>query len=435
MRVIQRLLLAAVAVAMATPGARAADPMPAEVISQPSSQADQSPEPPVESKKPPKPPGMLIRSDTINLVGWAAMLFDYTWVSQDQANIRQVGVQEDQFEWRADRLILMGTLFNKKARPWSFQAGFEIRGLDGHEDNNWSFYDYWVSIPVGPLGDLQVGKGKEPFSYELVGDSAALTSVERILGPFLASPTTGRSTGFRLNKMFPGGRSTMSLGAFNNWYETEGLAFGDSGWDYNARLTALPVWGLDGHRYLHVGAAWRHAGAKDGTLRYKGRPESHVIDYFVDTGDIPASHADSWAAELLWNERAVSVTAEYITSHVSSVEANNPIFDGWYVAAAWAVTGENRPYDKRVGYAHRIVPKRRWGAVELMARYAVVDTTDQAIDGGNMIKWFAGVNWYPSGRWRVNLGYGEGTLDKGGVKGRLHQTLARLQYIFPGAHK
>jgi phosphate-selective porin len=70
-----------------------------------------------------------------------------------------------------------------------------------------------------------------------------------------------------------------------------------------------------------------------------------------------------------------------------------------------------------------------------MARYAVVDTNDQAIDGGHMIKWFTGVNWYPSGRWRVNLGYGEGTLDKGGVNGKLHQTLARVQYIFPGAHK
>jgi len=271
MRVIQRLLLAAVAVAMATPGARAADPMPAEVLGPPLSQADQSPEPPVESKKPPKPPGMLIRSDTINLIGWAAMLFDYTWVSQDQTNIDQIGAQEDQFEWRADRLILMGTLFNKKARPWSFQAGFEIRGLDGNDDNNWSFYGYWVSIPVGPLGDLQVGKGKAPFSYELIGDSAALPWAERILGPFLASPTTGRSTGFRLNKMFPGGRSTMSLGAFNNWYETEGLAFGDSGWDYNARLTALPVWGPDGHRYLHVGAASSGCSTGGWTSRLRQR--------------------------------------------------------------------------------------------------------------------------------------------------------------------
>ena len=104
-----------------------------------------------------------------------------------------MGVQDDAFEFRADRLSLTGTLFNNRARPWGYLVAFEYRGLDGNPDNDFSFYDYAIKIPAGPLGPLSIGKMKETFSYELVGDSAFLPHLERIMSPLLHIPLSGRA--------------------------------------------------------------------------------------------------------------------------------------------------------------------------------------------------------------------------------------------------
>ena len=66
---------------------------------------------------------------------------------------------------------------------------------------------------------------------------------------------------------------------------------------------------------------------------------------------------------------------------MDSAETGDPQFRGWYVTGAWVVTGEHRPYDRKVGYARRVIPKGRWGAVELIARYGLVDVTDKGVDG------------------------------------------------------
>ena len=361
----------------------------------------------------------------------AAPIFDYTWFSQDQDSVDQVGVQEDTHDWRSARVQMRGTLFNNRSHPWKFLVSFEYRGFDTDPDNNWSWTDVSLTMPAGPLGELTVGKIKESFAYEMVGDAANLPHLERLLSPFF----TSRSIGLRLNKTLFDQRATLAFGAFNDWFVKD-LAYDDSGWDVTGRVTAVPIWSDSGRRYLHVGGAWRYVGADEGLVRYRGRPESNVSDYFVDatlavdTKGIPASHANHWGAEALWSEGPVSVLAEYNDARVSSVEASDPHFDGWYATASWVVTGERRPYDRNVGYARRVLPAHRWGALELIGRYGIVDTVDQDIDGGYMTKWFTAVNWWATRRWRFSLGYGQATLDKEGITGKTDQTLARVQWIY-----
>jgi len=56
-----------------------------------------------------------------------------------------------------------------------------------------------------------------------------------------------------------------------------------------------------------------------------------------------------------------SLTAEYDEAHVASPETGDPQFRGYYVTGAWVVTGEHRPYDRKVGYARRVMPAGNWG--------------------------------------------------------------------------
>ena len=54
-----------------------------------------------------------------------------------------------------------------------------------------------------------------------------------------------------------------------------------------------------------------------------------------------------------------------------------------------------------------------------------------AVRGGSMEKWYAGVNWWATRRWKMSVGYGDIELDRFGVVGLTKQTLLRFQWIGP----
>ncbi len=72
----------------------------------------------------------------------------------------QVGVQENAAQWRSGRIQARGTLFNNRARPWKFLVSFEYRGFDSDPDQTWSWTDWSLTIPAGPVGDVTVGKNQ-----------------------------------------------------------------------------------------------------------------------------------------------------------------------------------------------------------------------------------------------------------------------------------
>ena len=390
-----------------------------------------------EDVLPPPAPGYepavpeLVKEDLEVKSRWFTMhlglvpIFDYTWFTQDQASVDQVGVQDDEFDIRSARIMARGTIFAHSTHAPRYLVAFEYRGFDSDPNQTWNFTDIALTFPLGKLGDLTAGKTKESFAYEMVGDAANLPHVERLMSPFFVS----RNWGLRWNRTAAAERMTVSLGVFNDWFTTD-PTWEDSGTTVTARVTGLAWINPSGRRFLHLAGAFRRNGADAGQLRFKGRPESNVTDNYVDTGSIPASQANQYGLEALWNEGPVSLTAEYDESHVDSPETGDPQFRGWYVTGAWVVTGEHRPYGKKVGYARRVIPTGRWGAVELIARYGLVDVTDKGVDGGYLTKWFAGVNWWANRRIRISAGYGRATLDKLGTTGHTNQYFTRMQWVY-----
>src|SRR5262249_46390778 len=151
---------------------------------------------------------------------------------------------------------------------------------------NWQGSEIWIQHAFAHLGRLRFGKQKESFVYEMVGDAANLPQQERFLSPFFVS----RDFGLSLTNNYAGQQGTWSAGVYNDWW-LEDEDFDTSGTDFSARVTYLPIWEGDGERYLHLGTAVRYYGPDDDLLRYRGRPESNVADYYVDTGDLDGDHA------------------------------------------------------------------------------------------------------------------------------------------------
>ncbi|MEQ1892346.1 MAG: porin [Planctomycetota bacterium] len=353
------------------------------------------------------------------------LIADYTAFDQDADSITQVGTQDDQWEARAARLMLRGTLGKEQAVGYLL-AG-EYKGFETDPEDTWQLTDLSFTFPLGgPATKLTVGKTKQTFDYEMVGDAGNLPHQERVLSPFFVS----RDVGLKLTRVIgEAQRMTAAAGVFNNWF-VDGDSLEESGTDVTTRITGLVRDEAEGKSFLHLGFSSRYVGAENGVLRYKGRPESNVTDNYVDTGDLPGDHAWHLSLEALWNEGPFSLLAEYDHAWVSAPSSGDPEFSGGYVTGSWVLTGETRPYDRTVGYARRVMPEGPWGAPELVARLSREDLDDGAVQGGSFDKTYLGINWWATRRWKLGLGWGHTLLDRFDATGTTDSLQLRLQWVY-----
>jgi phosphate-selective porin OprO/OprP len=351
------------------------------------------------------------------------VLADFTFLGQDEKSKDQVGPQASKFDLRAARVVLAG--FIKFKKPWTYFFMGDVNELRKEGDRVMDALDMWVSIPLWKKARVRIGKQKEPFIYEMVGDSATLPQSERILNAFFET----RNVGVRYMDNWAKDRMSFSIGVYNDWFQN-GNKFSRSGTQVSSRLTGLPFESEDKKTFLHLGVAYRYNGADAGKMRFKARPESNITDYYVDTGSFEASHSNAIALEALYNRKSFSVLTEYVKAYVQSPRYDNPSFSGTYVIGSYILTGETRPYDKLLGYARRIVPESRWGAVELVGRFGYVDLDDRLIQGGKLKKWYFGVNWWASAQWKFSTGYGIADLNRFGTIGRTTSLISRIQWIY-----
>jgi phosphate-selective porin len=353
-------------------------------------------------------------------------LVDYSAFVQDEDSKTQVGTQEDGWDLRTLRLMFRGQIKFRHAVDYFISA--EVKGQDHVQEGSsqFGFTDFEVSTAVGKLGRLKFGKIKEPFVYEMVGDAANLQQQERALNPFFAS----RGIGLRLTKPFANDSMSWSVGWFNDWWIAD-QSLDRSGHNFAARFTGVPNFSDGGANYLHLGIGARYVGRDEGIVRFRGRPESNVTSYYVDSGEIAAAHANELSLESVWGRGPFLFVGEYAQAWViDAPDAGDPSFWGGSLVVSYVLTGEHRPYDKKVAYARRILPQHTYGAFEVVGRYSRVDIADGAIEGGIFDRTTVGLNWWATRRWKVGFDYGYIDLDRGGLRGITHAIHTRLQWVY-----
>jgi len=353
-------------------------------------------------------------------------LLDYTNWDQDQQSIDQVGKQESQFEVRSLRFLFAGTL--DFVGPWSYVVAIESNRFDQATEN--PHFTLMDAVLTRGFADgtkrLAIGKQKQSFVYEMVGDSANLIQHERFLGPFFKS----RSWGINYTQTYMEKRLGLQLGWYNDWFE-DGGNFSGQGNQLVFRLTGLPVWRGEGAEVLHVAISARYQDDENDFLHYRGRPGSNVADFYVDSGKFAADFSRHMALEALWQRNNLTVLGEYAKAWVAADAVGNPQFDGFYVTASYLFNGELRPYDTMARHSRRVIPGGGWGALEPFFWFGQVNLDDADIRGGSMEKWGVGVNWWATRRWKMSVSYGNIELDRFDVVGTTKQVLFRTQWIGP----
>ena len=361
----------------------------------------------------------------------AVLLDRQRWFSQDSDSEEQVGDLSD-FEGgqiRAARFGVVGTLNFK--RPWRYTVfamthAFD-KGFDVDTDDEFSFADYRLDIPLPSDLTLSVGKQKEPISMERLMGLAYLPMQER--AAFLDALLPSRNHGVVLSGAAASDNVSWAVGAFNNWIDSD-ESFGNTSNQLVGRVTWAPEVFQSKNNLFHLGLGLRRSDTKQ-PARVRRTPEFNNAPLFVDTGSISADDQMTYSLEAYWRNGPYMLGFEYLGTDVDSPQTSDPFFNGYHLTGSLAITGESRAYRKRSGTFDplpiaRPVNQGGWGAVELAFRYSNTDLTDGTVDGGEMDIYSQGVNWWFARNAHLGVNYRYITLDRDGMEGTSSGLNARL---------
>ena len=263
-----------------------------------------------------------------------------------------------------------------------------------------------------PNLDLQVGNFKENFSIQRNTTSRYLQFIER---PMVCSALTpSRHLGF--NAKYAKDWLWASAGAFSQviagqeeWTNVadNNKDFGrNSGYSLTTKVVFRPLYKMD-NASLHIGAAYSYrttttdlATGEWGTYRASCRNSTSINrKKYVDTNNLPGfDHNNLWTVELAGHWNGLRYEAAYVGDNVHfKSDAADPAtknFGGWYVQAGYLLFGGKQQYDSRGGKYTKVERGRKWGDLELCARYENVDLNDGNVYGGAAEAYTLGLNWH-----------------------------------------
>jgi phosphate-selective porin OprO/OprP len=360
---------------------------------------------------------------------------DTVYFGQDEESRIDVGDLQDGTQFRRLRLGARGTSF--ESLDYSLGVDFALANQPSYLDN----YLEWKDLPY--LQHIRAGHYFEPFSLERVTQNRNNTFMERSLVDTFAP---ARNMGVMAYGNTENERATWAIGTFRTNSDNVGNDSFDSGQALTMRGTVLPWWdeASDGSFYLHLGAAYSFRDTYQNQVRFRNTPEirkqqpsavygpvglpspSNYINgqpgpfapIFVDTGNIAADHFQLFDPEFALILGPLSLQSEYAFAVVDQIGGPSLFFNGYMAQLSYFLTGEHRPYDRKLGIHTRLEPFEDFfrvrtasrgiltglGAWEIAARFSNIVLNDKNIRGNNLTDFTVGLNWYlnPYTRWKFN---------------------------------
>lgn len=313
---------------------------------------------------------------------------------------------EDRLEFRRLRLETSGAAFDNMV--YRLQVDFA-------DPNDTTIKDAYIGFTELPLlGTVLFGNQKRPMGLDHLNSSRYNIFIER--------PT--------VIEAFNEDARRLGIAAYNysedevyNWRygvyaldedAADGSSIGDSKQlSFNARLASSPWYdeSSGGRGYFHwaiSGMVARPDGdafaadTNSNDARFRTRAEIRSASRWLNTGRIAgATWYETMGLESIINVGPLQVVGEYQmnwTQRDTTTANTGPdlFFHGAYIQAAYMLTGEHVPLDRKSGTIGRVKPFENffivktddggtgngWGAFQVALRYSHLDLSDQDIQGG-----------------------------------------------------
>ena len=273
-----------------------------------------------------------------------------------------------------------------------------------------------------PNLDLQVGNFKENFSIQRNTTSRYLQFMERPMVCSALAPSRHLGINAKYAKdwlWLSAGAFTQEVAGNEEWTNVadNNKDFGrNSGYSLTTKVVFRPLYKMD-NASLHIGAAYSYRTPKTsmatgewGTYRASARNSTSINrKKYVDTNNLKDyDHNNLWTVELAGHWDGIRYEAAYIADNVRFKENATPVnLYGWYVQTGYLLFGGKQRYDANGAKYTKIKPGKKWGDVELCARYEFVDLNapEMNVFGGSAEAYTVGLNWWVNNNVKMQLNY------------------------------
>ncbi len=321
------------------------------------------------------------------------------------------------------------------------------------------FVDVWGQIKDTPLGNVRIGRFRQPFGM------AGLTSAREI--PLLERPTAFalspfRQTGIMLFDTALDERITWATSGFRTQSDNFGNVYGDDGGLGTAeRLTFLPRDFSDSD-LIHLGLGHSYIDPARNQMQLASQDEIFVgqqpnlgptglsvfpivfVPPFVQSGVFNVDHANLFNLEAARSWGHTLVQAEQRWSRLSLPTGETATVQAGYITLRHMLTGEVIPYSRTGGVFSRVKPDApldiscgNWGGWEVVAQLSSINLNPlfglPGVPGptGRLESSSLGLNWYWWTNAKSQFEWVNGDLNRPGLGDSISNTFAaRVQFDF-----
>jgi phosphate-selective porin OprO and OprP len=361
------------------------------------------------------------------------IMVDYDSIDQDYAITGDDDVSA--VELRRARIGVEGVIYYN----FKYKAEVDFAGDEAEIKDMYIAYANWADWETA---EVIVGNFKTANSLEQMTSSRFLMFLER--AAFVDA--------FNLDRAIGGGiwagdeHWSFQAGLYGAEAGTQGDFWTDPTFA-TVRGTVTPI--NTDTTVVHLGASYRNRNAgtdRDGMadlIRYRGRPDLHLADRFVQTPNFGEAD-DMWQLEgaFVWNR--FTLQGEYAEESVdipNTIANASPSYQGWYIQGSVFLTDDMRNFEADTAEFGRIKPKNPFftekgmfsgtGAWELAGRYDVLDLGDAATaitnstaknavvceDCGDQEAWTIGLNWWMTDYTALKFNYVNAEISGGANNG------------------
>ncbi len=339
-------------------------------------------------------------------------------------------------EIRRSRITFSGN----SGKNWAYKLTVDI----DHEDENASIDTGWLQYSEGGVG-VKVGKFGRPGMIEERTSSKWISTIERSIINELAGATISKPNfgGVALSYKTEGDLPmSAEFGVYDDEIDEDD---GSDIYGIGYRLAISPEFG--DNSFAHLGASGYSVDYKGQDLRMRSRMGVHTAGRPFETRKMATDDITQVGVELAYVRGPFSLQAEYMNVESDGTDngacvppevaikrndggsavrdddgkvqldssASNTCdmeMDGFYLQAAYTLTGETRGYKAGSGAFAAIKPKSASGAWELVARYedAEVDVDAQGLNS-ELNRMVLGLNWYANKNLKFMLNYVDSEID------------------------
>lgn len=316
---------------------------------------------------------------------------------------------------------------------WKYQINYDFAHNAGSADDGYFDEASITYTGFSPVA-IKVGRFNPDFGLEMATSSKWVTAPERNIGYDLMDWAVSHGNGLGVQ---------VSGTAGDSFYASAGVTAkdsndddGDSTKQLNARAVFAPL--HDAGNVLHLGLnyARQDAGINNYDSRFRTRMGMRGVETAggndagpngnrasVGTRFVPDNswgNDSAWGLEAAWAMGPFSLQGEYLARTLESdLAVADREANGFYVQAAYTLTGEARSY--KLGKFDSIKPSNKQvGAWELFYRYDNMDVEDDNFTVGNLTRGVGdvefkvhnlGVNWYANEAVKVSAVYVKAQTD------------------------